>query len=458
MKHHFHPTILRAYDIRGIVGDTLGEADAYAVGRGFGTAVRQAGGTRVVVGRDGRLSSPALEASVVRGLVESGVDVVRMGVGPTPMLYYAEAVLEVDGGIQITGSHNPPEYNGFKMVLGHEPFFAAEIEALGRAAAAGAWEAGAGDVTEAEMLEPYVSRLLQAYAGGAFRIGWDCGNGAAGPVVERLTAQLPGEHHLLFTEVDGRFPNHHPDPSDEDTLADLRQLVLDRGLDFGLAFDGDGDRIGAVDGQGRVVRADLLVAILAEPILRELPGATIIADVKSSQAVFDRIAALGGRPVMAKTGHSPMRQKLRQSGAPLAGELSGHIFFSHNWYGFDDAQYAAVRLIQATRLLGGDLSRLRDAMPPWVSTPEMRLPVPEARKLALVDEILARLEANGSTIDRTDGARVTTDAGWWLLRASHTEAALTVRAEARDEAGLARLLAEMDAQLVEAGLAPLHRP
>ena len=452
MTHQFDRTSLREYDIRGIVGKTLGTADATAIGRGFATRVRRAGGTRVAVGYDGRTTSVELEAALVEGLTASGVDVVRIGMGPTPMLYYAEATLEVDGGIQITGSHNPAEYNGFKMVLQHRPFFGDDIQDLARLAATGDWETGAGTVDAADVMDDYVGRLMAGYAGGAYRIGWDAGNGAAGPVIEKLVKLLPGEHHLLFTDVDGNFPNNHPDPTEEKNLADLKRLVADKQLDFGLAFDGDGDRIGAIDGQGRVIWGDQLLSILAEPILRELPGATIIADVKASQALFDRVAELGGAPLMWKTGHSLIKTKMRETNAPLAGEMSGHIFFAHDYYGFDDAQYAAVRLIRAVHMIGKSMTEIRGAMPALVNTPEMRFQVDESRKFAVIDEVLARLEAEGAQVDRTDGARVSTPDGWWLLRASNTQDVLVARAEARTEEGRDRLLAMIDAQLAASGL------
>jgi phosphomannomutase len=452
MTHQFNRTSLREYDIRGIVGKTLGTADATAIGRGFATRVRRAGGTRVAVGYDGRTTSVDLEAALVEGLIASGVDVVRIGMGPTPMLYYAEATLEVDGGIQITGSHNPAEYNGFKMVLQHRPFFGDDIQDLGRLAASGDWETGAGSVDTADVMDNYVGRLMAGYAGGAYRIGWDAGNGAAGPVIEKLVKLLPGEHHLLFTDVDGNFPNHHPDPTEEKNLADLKRLVADKQLDFGLAFDGDGDRIGAIDGLGRVIWGDQLLSILAEPILHELPGATIIADVKASQALFDRVAELGGVPLMWKTGHSLIKTKMRETGAPLAGEMSGHIFFAHDYYGFDDAQYAAVRLIRAVHMIGKSMTEIRGAMPALVNTPEMRFQVDESRKFAVVDEVLARLEAAGAKVDRTDGARVTTPDGWWLLRASNTQDVLVARAEAHSQESLDRLLAMIDDQLAASGL------
>ena len=453
MTHRLDPTALREYDVRGIVGRTLGAADAHALGRGFATRVRRAGGTRVAVGYDGRVSSPELEAALVEGLSASGVDVVRIGLGPTPMLYYAEAVLDVDAGVQVTGSHNPAEYNGFKMVLGHRPFFGADIQNLARLAEAGDWEEGAGEVTNADVFEDYVQRLVAGDTRGAYRIGWDPGNGAAGPVVERLVQLLPGEHHVIHAEVDGAFPNHHPDPTVEANLADLKRLVAEKRLDFGLAFDGDGDRIGAIDGEGRVIWGDQLLSILAEPVLAAVPGATIIADVKASGMLFDRIAELGGVPVMWKTGHSLIKTKMKETDAPLAGEMSGHIFFAHDWYGFDDAQYAAVRLIDAVHRSGRSLTELRGAMPALFTTPEMRFQVDEARKFAVVDEVLERLRADGADLNDTDGARVTTADGWWLLRASNTQDVLVARAEAKDQAALDRLVAAIDDQLARSGLA-----
>jgi len=301
-------------------------------------------------------------------------------------------------------------------------------------------------------MDRYTARLVEGFDGKAYRVGWDAGNGAAGPVVEKLIKLLPGEHHTLFTDVDGNFPNHHPDPTEEKNLADLKALVAEKKLDFGVAFDGDGDRIGAIDGEGRVIWGDQLLSIFAEPVLREVPGATIIADVKASQALYDRIAELGGKPLMWKTGHSLIKSKMKETGSPLAGEMSGHIFFKHQYYGFDDALYAAVRLIRAASTLGKSVTELRSAMPAMVNTPEMRFQVDETRKFAVIDEVLARLKAAGATVNDTDGARVNTADGWWLLRASNTQDVLVARAEAKDQAGLDRLMAQIDAQLAESGL------
>ena len=459
MTHTFHPTSLREYDIRGIIGETLGPDDARAIGRGFATRLREAGGTRVAVCYDGRVSSPILEHALVEGLNASGCDVVRIGMGPTPLLYYAEASMEdVQGGIQITGSHNPANYNGFKMVFQGRPFFGEDIVELGRMAAAGEWASGNGTSETRLCLDAYIDRLVVGLKGigddrlAGLRVGWDAGNGAAGPALEALVARLPGEHFTLFTEVDGNFPNHHPDPTEEKNLADLRALVADKQLDFGVAFDGDGDRIGAVDGTGRIVWGDQLLMIYAEDLLRMVPGATIIADVKASRALFERVAELGGKPLMWKTGHSLIKSKMKQTGAELAGEMSGHVFFAHEYYGYDDALYAAIRLIAATVRLDKSLTELRGAMPPLVNTPELRFQVDETRKFAVIDEVKARLSGTGADVNDTDGVRVTTADGWWLLRASNTQDVLVARAESSDQAGLDRLMEQIDAQLEASGL------
>ena len=463
MSHTFDPTTLREYDIRGIIGETLGADDARAIGRGFATMLREAGGKKVAVGYDGRLSSPMLEHALIEGLTASGCDVVRVGMGPTPMLYYAEASAEqVDGGIQITGSHNPANYNGFKMVFMGRPFFGEDILEIGRRAQAGEWSDGSGTVETREVLDEYIERLLVGLDGidhetlAGLRIGWDAGNGAAGPALEALTARLPGEHHLLYTEVDGSFPNHHPDPTDPANLEDLKRLVADKNLDFGVAFDGDGDRIGAIDSQGRIIWGDQLLMIFAEDLLARMPGATVIADVKASRALFERVAELGGQPLMWKTGHSLIKSKMKETHAPLAGEMSGHVFFADTYYGYDDALYAAIRLIAASARLGKSVTELRGAMPAMVNTPELRFQVDESRKFAAIEEVKQRLAGTDApkdiSVDGTDGVRVTTPDGWWLLRASNTQDVLVARAESENQAGLDRLLAQIDEQLAASGL------
>jgi len=462
MTHQFHSTVLREYDIRGIIGETLGAEDARAIGRGFGTLMRRAGGKKVAVGYDGRVSSPMLAEALIDGLTSAGCDVRNVGMGPTPMLYYAEASAEdVDGGIQITGSHNPANYNGFKMVFKGRPFFGEDITTLGTMATAGDWIADdvPGSVETHEIMEEYVERMLVALQGldqgklAGLKVGWDAGNGAAGPALELLASRLPGEHHLLFTEVDGNFPNHHPDPTVPENLEDLRALVAAKNLDFGVAFDGDGDRIGAIDGEGRIIWGDQLLMIYAEDLLRDRPGSTIIADVKASRALFDTVREHGGTPLMWKTGHSLIKSKMKETGAPLAGEMSGHVFFADTYYGYDDALYAGVRLIAAAARLGKSVTRLRGDMPAMLNTPELRFQVDESRKFAAIAEVKKRMAvATGVEVNDTDGVRVNTPDGWWLLRASNTQDVLVARAESETEDGLARLLGQIDEQLELSGL------
>ena len=459
MSHTFDATVLREYDIRGIIGETLGADDARAIGRTFGSMLREAGGNRVAVGYDGRVSSPMLEHALVEGLTAAGCDVVRIGMGATPMLYYAEASDEqIDGGIQITGSHNPPNYNGFKMVFQGRPFFGSDIQELGRLSAAGNWTDGTAEVEDRDIIDEYIARMVTALDGidsgklEGMRVGWDAGNGAAGPALEKLVAKLPGEHHVLFTEVDGTFPNHHPDPTVEENLADLQKLVSAKSLDFGVAFDGDGDRIGAIDGEGRVIWGDQLLMIYAEDLLTSRKGATIIADVKASRALYDHVAACGGEPLMWKTGHSLIKSKMKETGSPLAGEMSGHVFFADEYYGFDDALYAGVRLIAASARLGKSVTQLRSDMPQMINTPEMRFQVDESRKFAAIEEVKERLSGTDADVNGTDGVRVNTADGWWLLRASNTQDVLVARAESDSEDGLERLVGQIDEQLALSGL------
>jgi phosphomannomutase len=453
--HRFHPTILREYDIRGIVGETLSPADARVVGRTFATIVRRTGGRRICVGRDGRLSSPELARAVIEGVRAAGVDVVSLGLGPTPMTYFAVHELDTDGGIQVTGSHNPPSHNGFKMMLGKASFFGERIRELGRMAEAGDWEAGEGRIEEVELLDRYVDRLARDYHGTRpLDVVWDAGNGAAGPAMAALAGRLPGRHHCLFAEVDGRFPNHHPDPTEPHNLEALIAAVEARGAELGIAFDGDGDRIGVVDGRGRIIWGDQLLMILAADLLARHPGATIIADVKASQTLFDEIARLGGRPLMWKTGHSLIKAKMVETGAPLSGEMSGHVFYKDGFYGHDDALYVAVRLLDILARGNRTLAEIRDSMPTTFSTPEVRFDCPEERKFAAVAELARQLARDGAEVDTTDGVRVRTADGWWLLRASNTQAVLVARAEARSAEGLERLKAELRDRLRSVGIEP----
>jgi phosphomannomutase len=451
--HRFDPTILREYDIRGIVGETLHEADARALGRAYASLLAEAGGKSVAVGRDGRLSSPALEAALVEGLSESGVDVLRIGLGPTPMLYYAGHTLGVDGALMVTGSHNPANHNGFKLMLGKRSMFGDDIKRLGQRAASPGRAATKGGVRERPVRDAYVERLLQDFRGGKnLRVGWDAGNGAAGEVMQLLAARLPGEHVLLNAEIDGRFPAHHPDPTEPKNLVQLQDAVKRGRLDLGIAFDGDGDRIGVIDGEGQILWGDQLLAVLAAEVIAARPGAQIIADVKASQVLFDEIARLGGKPVMGRTGHSLIKSKMAEIGAPLAGEMSGHIFYADRYYGFDDALYAALRLLSIVSRATESLAQMRARLPSVVNTPELRIPCAESRKFAVIEEVKGRLRQSGATLSEIDGVRVKTAEGWWLLRASNTQAVLVARAEAQDQAGLDKLRAQLDAQLGESGV------
>lgn len=453
-KHTFHPSILREYDIRGIVGDTLFAKDAEAVGRGFGSAVRRNGGTRVCVGYDGRISSPEMEAAVVKGLLSTGVNVERVGRGPTPMLYFATVDSKADGGLMITGSHNPPTHNGFKMMIAKKPFFGEDIKKLGREAGEGNVETGQGNVTDAPAFDKYLARLRQDFTGTrALTAVWDAGNGAGGEIVEALVKLLPGKHTVLNGVIDGTFPAHHPDPTEPKNLVQLQAEVAKQNADVGFAFDGDADRIGVIDGKGRILWGDQILQILAEDVLKTHPGAPIIADVKASQALFDEVKRMGGQPVMWKTGHSLIKNKMAETKSPLAGEMSGHIFFADRYYGFDDAVYAAVRFLDImAHDANYDLAARYDRMPKMVNTPELRFPCADDRKFAVIDEVKARLAKSGADVSDTDGVRVNETGGWWLLRASNTQAVLVARAEADSPARLEELKAKLAAQLKQSGL------
>jgi phosphomannomutase len=456
-SHKFNASSLREYDIRGIVGETLLEADAFAIGRTFGSIVADAGGKRVAVGRDGRSSSPSLEASLIEGLIASGMDVISVGLGPTPMLYFAAFTQNTDGAVMVTGSHNPSNYNGFKMMLGKKPFFGPAILDLGARSAAGKVVPEAkGSVTQKDVSEAYITRLLQDWDGGdkKLKIVWDNGNGAAGDVLVKLLEKLPGEHTVLNAVIDGNFPAHHPDPTVPKNLEQLIAAVAEKGADIGVAFDGDADRIGIVDNSGEILFGDQFLILMARDVLKSHPGATIIADVKASQVLFDEIAAAGGTPLMWKTGHSLIKSKMAELKSPLAGEMSGHIFFNDKWYGFDDALYAAIRLLGIVARGAESVAAFRLSLPHVVNTPELRFDCAEDRKFEVVKEVAERLKAAGDKVSDTDGVRVNTADGWWLLRASNTQAVLVARAESGSEAGLSNLKSELATQLAASGLAP----
>ena len=453
--HRFHPTILRAYDIRGIFEDTLTTDDAFAIGLSFISIQKQRGlGNEVAVGRDGRLSSPVLAAALIDGLVAGGAQVSDIGCGPTPMLYFAAHELASGGAIQVTGSHNPPTHNGFKMVMGGLSFFGADIEELGRVSAAGPDRNDDGGVVTRDIEEAYVDRLAAGAVATGLSVIWDCGNGASGPATEKLVAHLDGTHKVLFPEIDGTFPNHHPNPVDPETLELLRAEVAAAGADLGIGFDGDGDRIGIIDGKGRQVPGDLLTAFLAKDVSARHPGAPILLDVKSSEAALRLVESAGADAQIWKTGHSHMKKRMKELEAPLAGEMSGHIFIADNYLGFDDAIYAAARVITQMVKGGQSITEFMDSLPEQHATPELRIDCPDTVKFDAMEKIRAHVLSghDAKDVNSIDGVRVRSGDGWWLIRASNTEAALVARAEAAGRAALDRLLGDIETTLAAAGL------
>ncbi|MDX1974887.1 MAG: phosphomannomutase/phosphoglucomutase [Rickettsiales bacterium] len=445
--HSFDPTIFREYDIRGVVGKTLSPADAYWIARSFAAQVSDQDQPFICVGRDGRFSSPEMMDAICKGVCDQGVNVKNIGLGPTPMLYYASYSLKAAGAIMVTGSHNPPDHNGFKFVLRNGPFYGSDIQALKELKRIPAATKSAS-VSSYAVQQDYVEKLVAAYDGTRpLSIAWDAGNGATGDVMSALCKALPGKHVLLNEVIDGSFPSHHPDPTVAENLQQLIETVKTQKLDAGIAFDGDGDRIGVVDDEGHILWGDQLLMLYAADVLREHPAATIIADVKASGALFEEIARLGGNALMWKTGHSLIKAKMAETKAKLAGEMSGHIFFADRYYGYDDALYAAVRLVSLLSRSGKKLSDLRKALPVRINTPEIRFPCDDLRKFSVIDEVKARLTKEQADFSAVDGVRVNTPDGWWLLRASNTQPMLVARCEGKDNKGLQGLKDSLRNQL-----------
>ncbi len=452
--------IFREYDIRGLHESELTDGLAESVGQAFATLIREgerpsaAGGPRVALGMDVRPSSVRLAAAVERGIRAAGVAVDRVGVVPTPALYYAVVESGADGGLQVTGSHNPPEFNGFKMTRRTLPLFGAEIQTMRE-------RIGRGDLARAErpaaaadrpILDAYAAMLVERLrASRPLKVVMDCGNGCAGTVVPAVFERMGHTVIPLFAELDGRFPNHLPDPTVPKLLESLIAEVKRTGADLGIGFDGDADRIGAVDAGGRIVFGDQLLALFARDVLARVPGAEIIFDVKCSQGLIEDIAAHGGRPMMWKTGHSLIKSRLHETGAPLAGEMSGHMFFGEGFFGFDDALFAAGRLLRYIAAGDRTLAELVDSIPRYHATPETRLACPEDRKFAVVGE-LQRVFAGRYRVIDIDGVRVEFGDGWGLARASNTQPALVVRFEARSPARLAEIRAMFMEPLARLGV------
>ncbi|NPB08756.1 MAG: phosphomannomutase/phosphoglucomutase [Thermodesulfobacteria bacterium] len=431
-----NPLIFREYDIRGRVDVDLTEEVAEAIGKAYGTMIRRRrNGKKVVCGRDGRLSGPKLQEALIRGILSTGVSVMDIGVTPTPVMYFSLFTVEgLDGGIQVTGSHNPPEFNGFKICVGQETIYGPDIQELRKLIEAEDFETGKGEKETLDILPKYKAFLKEnIHLKRPLKVALDCGNG-----VTALTAPDAFKAHgceviALYCEVDGTFPHHFPDPVVEENLADLRKTVVEQGAEFGVGYDGDGDRIGVVDDKGNILWGDQLLIIFAREILKEHPGATIIGEVKCSQVMYDEIARLGGRPIMWKTGHSLIKKKMKEEKALLAGEMSGHIFFADRYFGFDDAVYASLRLAEIVSASDVPLSEMLKDLPKMVSTPEIRIECPDEKKFEIVRRLTERLKAMGYKVIDIDGARVVFEDGWGLVRASNTQPVLVLRFEARDE-------------------------
>ena len=449
------PGIFRQYDIRGVVGRDLAPETARAIGQGFASVLAERGLTgAVAVGRDNRPSGPALHAALAAGLRASGVDVVDIGVVPTPVLYWALHHESVVGGIQITGSHNPPEYNGFKLCVGHESLHGEEIQHLLALIQRGAFPTGRGALRGADVIGRYVDDVVQRTGPLArqLRVVFDCGNGAGSLVAGSLFGRLGLDASYLYCESDGTFPNHHPDPTVVENLRDLIAAVRARGADLGIAFDGDADRIGVVDAAGQIVWGDHILILYARDVLRRTGrGQPIIFDVKCSQALPAAIDEAGGRPVMWRTGHSLIKEKMKEMQAPIAGEMSGHMFFTEGFYGHDDALYGAARLLRIVADAGTPLATMLADVPTFVSTPEIRADCPDERKFAVVDAALAFFRRTHEVID-VDGVRVLFGDGWGLIRASNTQPVLVLRFEARSADRLAAIRSEMTTWLATQGV------
>ncbi|WP_447979760.1 phosphomannomutase/phosphoglucomutase [Candidatus Nitrospira bockiana] len=457
--------LFREYDIRGIVGRDLTEDVAERIGRAYATVARGQGVKTISVGRDGRASSPMLRERLLRGLTAGGLDVIDIGLCPTPVLYFSLFTFPVDGGVMITGSHNAGEYNGFKLCIGKEALHGEEIQQLRTVMEAGSFSSGAGTVTARPIIPEYLGHLKQHFAAVDARrlhVVIDCGNGAAALVAKDALEQLGCRVTALYCEVDGRFPNHHPDPTVVENLEDLIRTVKETGADVGIGYDGDADRIGAIDEQGEILWGDRLMVIFSREILAARPGSTILSEVKASQSLYDDIQKRGGRPIMWKTGHSLIKAKMKAESAVLAGEMSGHMFFADRYFGYDDAIYASCRLVEILAKAGKPLSALIEDLPVTAVTPEIRLDTPDTIKFDLVKRVQSRLVEQarskrpigpGLTIRDVvtiDGVRVIFDEGWGLIRASNTQPALVLRFEASSQDRLNAIRRAIESELESA--------
>ncbi len=445
-----HPGIFREYDIRGIADKELLDADIELLGRGLATYLIRHSGSTLCIGNDCRLSSPRLHDALLRGFLASGAHVLDIGTVPTPVLYYSAVHFEADGAVMITGSHNPPEYNGFKTVCGSGTLHGKMIQDVYKLIVDNDLESGQGSVRTIDAVTPYVDEVTSQFNfSRKVKVVFDAGNGTAGPVLHRMIEKLNVEATELYFEMDGNFPNHHPDPTMIENLADLQKAVNKGNAELGIAFDGDTDRIGAVDEHGSVVYGDMLLMIFGREILTRKPGATFIGEVKCSQVMYDKLAELGGRPIMFKTGHSLIKAKMKEEHAELAGEMSGHMFFADRYYGYDDALYAACRLIEIIANSGRPLSYQMEGIPQMVSTPELRVDCPDDVKFKVVEHVAEIVRQHHQVVD-VDGVRVPFEHGWGLVRASNTQPVLVMRFEASSSDLLNRYRQDLESVVEQA--------
>ena len=452
---NFNPEVLREYDIRGIVGKNLTENTAYTIGRTFGHIVfENFSNKKIAVGYDGRLTSPILKKALCFGLIDAGLEIFSIGICPTPMTYFAHYYLKTDAVVMVTGSHNPSEYNGFKMVLNKHSFFAEKIQDLQNLINSNQLKTRKGKISDIDIKNEYVKRNLNNIKlDKKIKVAWDTSNGAMGVVIEEFTKKLNNAEHILINaEVDGNFPNHHPDPTVPKNMQQLIKTVLDNSCDLGLAFDGDGDRLGVVDNLGKIVWADQYMLLLAKEISKLYNNPKIIMDVKCSKVFFEEAKKFNCEPIMFKTGHSPIKEKMKELKSPLSGEMSGHVCYADDFYGYDDAMYVALRLLRILSKENQSLNDLINKFPKTFSTPEIRIDVIEERKFLIIDEIKNRLKnVDGNVVD-IDGIRVENDMGWFLIRASNTQNQLTCRAEALNNKDLESLTHLIENQLKLSGV------
>ena len=446
--HKFNKSIFRAYDIRGIVADTLSVKDAYYIGYNFAKKIRDKfKSVNIVIGYDGRLSSPILEKSLMQGLFDNGANVIRIGLCASPMLYFASIRLRAEGAIMITGSHNPSNYNGFKILTKEGSYYGKELLGLMKTKTMPLMH---GKTHYFDISNSYISNLVNAisFKKNNLKVVWDPGNGSTGDIIKKLIKHIPGEHILINSDVDGTFPSHHPDPTEEKNLVDIKKTIKKNNADIGIAFDGDGDRIGVLDSEANFISGDKLLLLFAMDVLKKKPKSKIIADVKASNLIFKTISSLGGTAIMSKTGHSLIKTKMKETKALLAGEMSGHIFFADEYYGFDDAIYASIRLLNIMSQ-GFNIKGFLEKFKNLYSTPEIKVFCQDSYKFKVIDEIIKITSKKYRDVSYIDGIRVNLSYGWWLIRASNTQPAIIVRCEANSKKSLSTLIKEVDLILLK---------